>query len=300
MRVYIWFYLVLAMALSGLLLLKPLPVRADSPNSASASQPIIINVGISKETADVYNAWLDGGHCTDVDDFSTAYSPRGAAELLIFCKALHAAGLPFELNLLMSGNYARSLLLASSEYLHTTGETIWLKQADKKRFYVSSAIIEDGALEKGIFTRKDHPLQSVAPENVAEQLRSYVGITVNNWIYDWRVLKQVTPLLMSAPSQSSIHKMINVKRADFCFGEFNQAMQFELENIPLAIVSGVKVRLSGSRHFVINKSMPNSQQIYSALNKGLEQLRAVGAIKNILQNSGVHHRDTEDWLVINP
>ncbi|WP_157964627.1 hypothetical protein [Algibacillus agarilyticus] len=258
-----------------------------------------VNVGISKEVNDVFQSWVKDQSCADINDFGTEYSPRAAIELVILCKALEHSDLKFNLNLIISGNYSRSLILASSEHLHTTAETTWRSDTDTKRFYITEPIFVSNQLEKGIFTTPNHPMLTLPVNQLIEKIDQYIGITVNNWDQDWSVINQFTENVIKAPSQSSVHKMLYAKRGDFCLGEFNQYKTFELSGLKLINIPGVKVLFNESRHFVISKSMPNSAEIYTALNQGIKSLREKGLIKQMFTQSGITPADTVFWQVLN-
>ncbi|MER2492764.1 hypothetical protein [Catenovulum sediminis] len=268
--------------------------------NTAVSQDIKIQVGISKEDKKVYLDWTTNQNCSEVTHYLTSYSPRPAVEVLIFCKALKAAGLNFRLELIESGNYSRNLKLMSSQYIHTTAETVWYEQAKKLNVYVSLPVFDKETIEKGLFTLPNHPLLKIPSYKLTSQLQNYVGISVGHWFYDWKAMNEITSQVISAPSQASIHRMVAAKRADFCFGEFNQNMTFTMEGIELVNIPNVKIKLAGSRHFIVNKNMENSELIYTNLNKGIELLRAKGEIEKTKELSGVKNTAVKDWILLNP
>lgn len=265
-----------------------------------AAEPVNINVGIAIEVNEIFQRWTENNACEAVIDFPKQSIPRGAIELLIFCQALNAANFNYKMNLIESGNYTRNLLLLVNQDLHTIAETIWYEQAKLLNVDVSSPIFNSGQFQKALFTSETHKLRSSSAEYFVKNKNRYVGITPSKWIYDWQAINSITPLIVDAPNQISIHKMVQAGRADFCFGEFSNNMQFKFGDITLFNIPGVKVVFRDSRHFIINKQAPNADKIYNALQLGLAKMKQSGQIKNLLHKTGFINDLANDWSVLNP
>lgn len=268
-------------------------------NHQTAAKPIEINISVSKAVYSRFQDWTQDKSCHQIDHFSGQFLPRNAIELVIFCKALQAAGLDYQLNLIKSGNYSRNLWLLMNQGFHTVGETVWHKEAENLDVYTTEAIFAKNEFEKALFTTKNHALLKIPPEQLAKQLEHFVGITPQHWIYDWQALEKITPIRVDAPNQISIHRMLLANRADFCFGEFSRSMNFQFEDKSLVNLPGVKIVLPDSRHFIISKQAPNAQQIFNALNNGIAILRKQNTIHQILTDTGIMNPVAKKWIVLN-
>lgn len=95
--------------------------------------------------------------------------------------------------------------------------------------------------------------------------------------------------------------MVATHRADFMLIPFSKEedLSFDALGITLKPRPGVKVRLAGSRGWVISKVHPKAELTCSALERGLKQLRESGRIDKAYIESGVINPNVEDWTVLN-
>lgn len=263
------------------------------------AKSVDINISVSHAVYLTYQKWTQNTSCAQIDTFSGDFVPRSAIELVIFCKALQASGLEYKLNIIESGNYSRNLWLLINQGFHSVGETVWRKEAENIAVYISEPIFAKNEFEKALFTTRNHALLSIPPTRLAKQLKHFVGITPQHWIYDWQALEKITPIRVDAPNQISIHRMLLAKRADFCFGEFSHSMNFQFEDMSLVNLPGVKIVFPDSRHFIIAKQAPNAKVIFEALNKGIVILKKQNVIDKIWVNTGVINPLAKKWLTLN-
>lgn len=261
--------------------------------SLAKDSEINVSIAISKNILSTFKSWTTDKNCWEVTDYEAKHSNRGAAEIVLICKAFHLGGLNAKLDFYVTPNYTRSLLLAQQKKVHMTGESIWKDQADSSRFYVSPPVLRINEMEKGIYTTKDHPMMKYVQS--FEDIRHYRGVTLPNWHHDWGLLRSLTKKVMSAPSSISVHKMIEKNRADFTLAEFSSSMTFELGKVILYPVPNVKVTIKQSRHFIVRKDMENSLKIITALNKGVVKMRSLGKIREIYTKTGFITPKTSDW-----
>lgn len=270
--------------------------------NASAIQaqenPLEISVAVSDEILSIYRSWISDKPCWEINDFKAKHSNRGAAELVMLCKAFHLSGIEFTFRFVPSKNYDKSLLLARHKQAHLSGESVWKSEADPELFYASPPIIRTGEFEKGIFTIKSHAM--MLKVNEIKDLKSFRGVTMPSWKHDWRLLRKLTNRLVRANSPMTIHSMIANQQADFTLAEFNRDMRLDLNNVVLYPVPNVKIAIKQSRHFVVRKGMPNSQLVIDAITKGLTQMREQNMIKKIYIDAGFINQEVADWKTLNP
>ena len=63
--------------------------------------------------------------------------------------------------------------------------------------------------------------------------------------------------------------------------------RFTLENIELVANPHVVILLDDSRHFLVSRCSPDGKRAFTALQKGLQQLRQQGAITKAYQQAGL-------------
>ncbi|WP_158971530.1 hypothetical protein [Paraglaciecola sp. L3A3] len=265
----------------------------SSEKSLAKEQPLKISIAIFENILSVFQDWTRNKPCWEVTEFKAEHTNRGAAELIILCKALHLGGLKFEFDIYPTPNYSRSLLLSQQKKVHLQAQTVWLDQTDTERFYVSPALLKKGEIVKGIYTLKNHSIMQYVQK--PEELSYFRGVTMPSWHHDWNTIRQLTKNVIAAPSPDSIHKMIEKDRADFTLGEFNQNMSILLGDVYLYPVPNMKIVINQSRHIAVRKDMAHSFEISQAINKGLLKMRASGIINKIYNQTGSRNPEIIDW-----
>lgn len=266
--------------------------------SHSNESSLKISVAVTKEILSIYKNWTATQPCWKVSEFPGKHSNRGAAELIILCKALHLAGTSFEFNFIPTQNYTKAMRLVRQKKAHLNGESVWRSQADLELFYSSPATLRAGEFEKGIYTLKNHPMMDQVRS--IKDLKNYRGTTLSSWYQDWHLLRQLTDRLIKARSSLAIHDIINKNRADFTLAEFNRDMRLNLNGVTLYPVPNIKVEIKESRHFIVRRGMENSAEIIAAISKGLTQMRQLKMIKSTYVKTGFINPDVLKWKSLNP
>lgn len=262
------------------------------------------SVRIASPTDDIESLGelIQFGDCTKGPDKLDVVFRRNAIELLMLCRALKKASPELEIKLIPAANYLRSLQIVKEGKADIVAESIWLEDADESVFHVSAAVLKEGRFEKGVYTRIDHPMRfNVELSENDFRLNQYRGVVPRNWAYDWALLNVLTPKVLSAFDTAAAHKIINLGRADFTLSEFpsNNELSVECEGEVLYPVEGVKVKMSGSRHFVVSRNVPKSEAILTLLNAGVEEMHKHGDIDQLYQHIGFLNSRTETWTVLN-
>jgi ABC-type amino acid transport substrate-binding protein len=134
-----------------------------------------------------------------------------------------------------------------------------------------------------------------------EDLRKLKATTSSNWVKDWTVLKAMGVPIEEASTWPSMLKMVAADRAQFTMFEFKPTPDFVTvqEGVKLAPLPGVRVTLHGERSMAVSKAIPNGKEVFNALNKGIEILRANGTIARAWRESGYIDKRTDSWVSLN-
>ncbi|WP_370979756.1 hypothetical protein [Agaribacterium sp. ZY112] len=264
-------------------------VRADS------SSPLTIRIASSLEDYSIFRQAVEQGRCLETWDIA-ADTRRNELEILLLCRAFLRDNPEHRIELLPSANYARSIRMVKSGSADVSGETVWADDAEA--LALSNAVLAQGEIEKGIYTRVDHPVRSYPTDQV--DLGAMHGVMVSNWTYDWQLINGLTGHVSSAMNTNSAFKIINLGRADFTLSELpaTDDMSVLCGEERLFPIYGVKVLMPGARHFAVSNVSENADEVYAALNRGLQLMRESGELKTLYQHIGFMSERTQEWKVL--
>jgi hypothetical protein len=191
------------------------------------------------------------------------------------------------------------MLMAATGEATMPTETLWTGDLDEKKFYATKPLLADGEIVFGAFVRADK-LKSYSVKNLSD-LKKLKAVTSRNWVKDWGTLTGMGVDTLDASSLESIYKMIGADRAQFTLWSFNALPSFEVtvESVTLAPLPGIKILMHGERRLAVSKAAPNGLEVFNALNKGIEILRANGTIARAWRESGYINKRTESWTALN-
>ena len=265
---------------------------------AQAAPPV--TAAIAVPNAEIYNSWMaDVKGCQNVRSFKRDKVTRPVVEAILTCQALKLGGYDGEFKLNEAPNYARALLMAAEGEVSMPAESLGNEDFDEKKFYYTKPLLLDGDIRVGLYVMADK-LKTYNVKTV-EDLRKLKGTTSRNWIKDWTVLKTMGVPIVEASTWPSMLKMVAADRAQFTMMQFNPSPDFvaELEGFKFAPLPGVKVTLHGERSMAVSKAAPNALEVFNALNKGIELLRAKGTIARAWRESGYIDKRTDSWVSLN-
>ena len=169
-----------------------------------------------------------------------------------------------------------------------------LEQINKKEFFFSKPIFKVGEFQKGFFALPAKRLEIESAIEVnrlkgiepRQTLRDYSIISSKNWMFDSAVISKLGVTIINTSKAEHMCKMIDYGRGDLYLGEIimngRENLSLSCNGIILEPIKGIKVSFNKSRHFVVSKNFPNSQNVFQALQKGLEVLRQTGEIDRSL------------------
>lgn len=135
------------------------------------------------------------------------------------------------------------------------------------------------------------------------QLTQLKVATSRQWKPDLDTLQQLGfDKIMYTPNWINIARMINAGRVDFTLSPVanNPGKEIQVDNIKLVPIEGIKIAISGSRHWPVSKKHPLAAEFYRALSLGVAQLRRTGTIERAYRECGFFHPELESWVLLNP
>lgn len=267
-------------------------------SGAQAAPPV--TAAIAVPNAEIYNRWVaDVKGCQNVRSFNRDKVTRPAVEAILTCQALKLGGYDGEFKLVEAPNYARALLMATEGQVSMPAESLGNENFDEKKFYFTKPVLLDGDIRVALYVMADK-LKTYNVKTV-EDLRKLKATTSSTWVKDWTALKALGVPIEEAGTWSSMLKMVAADRAQFIMFEFKPTPDFvtEQEGVKLAPLPGVRITLHGERSMAVSKAIPNAQEVFTALNKGIEILRANGTIARAWRESHYIDKRTDSWVSLN-
>lgn len=239
------------------------------------------------------------------DDFARAGNYRDLTDYLLLRRALRLGGnsTPVQIAPWFDVSYDRLVLRlrAGQEAVFSNG--VWREdfpQGDAQ-LRVSSPIMEFGELEAGLYMSPDNP--KLHTTKTLADVRKLTAVSSKQWRPDWMALQQLgLEGVYDNVHWDSMVKMVQSKRVDFMLSGFslNPDLSYQALGITLLPVPEVKVKLPGSRGWVVSFSNPQGQATYNAIEKGLAMLREQGVIARAYRASGAINERVANWQVLNP
>ena len=238
-----------------------------------------------------------------IDHYAGPGARRDVIELLLLQQALHLGGLSEKLILRPENSYLRIIKLLRDGQVAISGAPKWLEDIDpyREHLLISPAVVADGEFIVGLYTRPNHQRALGAQTRAA--ISQLSAASNNHWQADVRTLKALgIQKIYYTTYWEQIVRMVLAGRADFTLAPFqsNPDMKVQLENLELVPIPGIKVALSGSRHWAISKHHPLGERIFNALQKGIQQLHTQGTIQRAYEECGFFHPAVRDWELLNP
>lgn len=259
-------------------------------------------VPVEQQDIERYRNFLAGQQAAveEIRHLDSMHTNRVVAELVILQQALHAGGIPNELEFIETPNASRARMMVREGQAMISGHTFF-SDAITADVYMSSAIIPKGTFAKGVYGLKRNA--ALMQVTTLEQLRHFTGISSKGWRVDWKTLEGLDLReLRNVPRFHMMFELVADRKADFALLEFPQRDDLVLhhEGIALHPVPGVLVALADSRHFTISQRHSMGPVLLEALEKGLAILRQQGLIKRYYQEVGFYNHRVADWKIINP
>ncbi|GEM_PF-1794083 len=246
------------------------------------------------------NTWIaEAKGCENIRSYARPNIIRFSVEAVLACQALKLGGYDGEYKLVPAPNYTRAILMAASGEATMPTETLWSEDLDEKKFYATKPLLADGEIVFGAFVRADK-LKTYNVKNLAD-LKKLKAVTPRNWVRDWGTLASLGVNTLDASNLEAIFRMIGADRAQFTLWSFSALPGHEVtvDSVTLAPLPGIKILMHGERRLAVSKASANGLEVFNALNKGIEILRANGTIARAWRESGYINKRTESWTALN-
>lgn len=240
-----------------------------------------------------------GGDPLAIHKFDSGCTSRPVVEMVLLQQALRLGGLQAGVQFVPVPNTARGESLLHSGKAVMLGYSIWQSSFDD-RTYMSDAVIRSGEFLKVIVGRAD--AQRLKTVGSLDALKKFVAVTGDSWTEDTRTLRAMgIENIQTVPIYDLQFACLAKKRADFGLFEYSgSAMAPWLAEHGLAMVPGITVGITGSRHFMVSKAHPAGKAVFDALQSGLAQLRTEDTFRKAYEACGFAARKIAGWKRIYP
>lgn len=261
-----------------------------------------ITIAATKRTIANYTAFTSGKVAADIDHFASTHSTRQVVDILLVLKSLELAGFPgVKIVFKEVPNSARERALVKAGEVVLGEQDHWRKEFSDSVF-MTAPIIRDGEFEKGIYVDPKPSNYQLLYVTSLEELRNYSAVMVQTWSVDWKTLEEMKlKNVHDTATAESLFRMLRAGRAQFTLYEFSTEKDFgrTVDGIRLIPVPGIKVGLKGSRHLMVSKIHPDGKLVFSALQKGLKELRSKGIIRRALTECSFLDNRVANWKRLN-
>lgn len=249
---------------------------------------------------------LQPGESPDTfDDYARKGNYRDLTDYLLLRRALTLGGntLPVVVEPWLDVSYDRVLLRLRAGHAAVFSNGMWREDIPlgDLELKTSSPLFEYGEMEVGIYMSPHNPkLHTIKTRADVQKLSA---VSSKQWRPDWIALQQLgLERLYDNVYWESMLKMVRSQRVDFMLIGFSNAedLSYNAVGITLKPVPNMKVKLAGSRGWVISQTNPQGPSAYAAIEKGLGILRTNGVIKRAYRDAGVVNSAVENWAVLNP
>lgn len=267
------------------------------------AQPTTASIAVLPDIHKGYRSFLGNRTPESVTFYGGEHARRDVIELILMQQALALGGFKKPLRFVDEENYFRSIRNVLDGKTLTISGTIWYEdltgQYDK--LHISPAIVREGEFIVGMYTSPNN--QRAQASKTLAQVNQLKVVTSHQWKPDLNTLQGLGfSNIMYTPNWINMARMINAGRVDVTLSPFemNPAKSIVVEGIHLVPIEGIKVAISGSRHWPVSKKHPLGDEFYAALVKGVAQLRQSGTIERAYRECGFFHPGLAEWKLLNP
>jgi len=266
---------------------------------AHATEAVLI--AVNDDIPQDYQTFLNGRDPMDVQQYSGVGARRDIIELTLLMQALRLGGFNKPVELRVEPSYLRILRGVADGRFVSSGALMWKSDIDELRpaLVASRALLREGEFIVGVYTtQKNHAAFNRFEPNTLRELKV---ATNAQWKSDVRTIKDLGfHRITYAPNWINIVRMIAAGRAEITLAPFqaSEDMMIAVGNIKLYPLEGIRVSISGSRHWPISHKHPDGDAFYEALERGLAKLEATGTIQRAYRECGFFHPEVKNWKLL--
>lgn len=260
-----------------------------------------VPIGLLPDIKNDYLLFLAGRNPIDINFYGGPHARRDVAELILLQQALHLGGFNQRLLFIEEENYFRSIRNTVEGKILTVSGTIWLQDLDpfQEKIFISQPLVREGEFIVGMYTSPKNQ-RALASKNL-EDLTQLRIVSSRQWKPDLTALESLGfKQIMYTPNWVNMVRMLNAGRVDLTLAPFGleKDMRITVNGIELAPIPNIKIMIPGSRHWPVSRKHPQGHAFNTALEKGLNQLRAQGTIERAYRESGFFQKNVDDWTLL--
>lgn len=249
-----------------------------------------------------YFEFIEGKNELEMSNYAGTKSRRDVVEIILVRQALALGGYDADIEFIEGYYYARNLHLLRDGLIVMSLDSVWLSDAKSIDDYafISQAVIEHDTYEAGLYTTENNH-KALAAKDIND-VRRLATVSNKQWSVDWQTLESMQlRRLENILEWETMVKIVNLGWADFVLAPFQATpdLSFQVNDVKLVPIPNLKIKLKGSRHFVVSKRHPQGPAVFTALEKGLKQLKAQGRLQRAYQDAGLFNSQVKDWKEIN-
>lgn len=276
----------------------------EIPVSDKSAQVIVILVPPS--VLETIQRVLRPGESPDTfDDYAREGNYRDLTDYLLLRRALTLGGnkLPVVIEPWLDVSYDRVLLRLRAGHAAIFSNGMWREDIPlgDLELKVSAPLFSYGEMEVGIYMSPQNP--KLHTTKTREDVQKLSAVSSKQWRPDWIALQQLgLERLYDNVYWESMLKMVRSQRVDFMLIGFSnrEDLSYNAVGITLKPVPNMKVKLAGSRGWVISQTHPQGAAAHRAIEKGMAILRRDGIIRRAYIGAGVINDSVANWQVLNP
>lgn len=250
-----------------------------------------------------YRKFVRGRDVASIDYYGGPGARRDVIEVVLLQQALQLGGFKDPLELRDEQNYLRTLRQIADGELISSGASVWYSDVLNlpELFHISQPVINEGEFIVGFYTSPTNEKARMA--KTLDDLRQLRAVSSVQWYADVATLKQlgINHLYFTTDWKHMV-RMVNAQRADFTLAPFQPTddKRISLEGMELIPINGLKVAITGTRHWPVSRRHPRGQEFYEALQKGISLMKQRGIIRKAYEESGFFHPTVQEWQLVNP
>jgi len=251
-----------------------------------------------------FHAYTRGREVLSIRDYSFSpdyilshqdpYVNLEVIELVLLVQALQLGGYHGEIKIKSASPQATIRKIEKGEAL-LGGVSIWRERTRSRNasLWVSDPIIRQGEFQLGLYGCDEG--REIANEAALQQFKVSSHA---NWpmVTEYLQTLELEDLSLSSDWGQVVEQACS-GNSDLVTAPFTTSKSMTLQhrgNI-LKPVTGVKLQVEGTRHFVISRLHPKGKRTYFSLQRGLRKLRIKGNIARALRQSGFLNQAASSW-----
>lgn len=248
-----------------------------------------------------FQRFLAGRDPLRLRDYGGPHSRRDVVEVALLLQALAEPDWARRFRLQAVPTDARLKLELRSGRALSSSTTFWsVDQRDPQDpLLVSAPMVLDGEFEAGTYSLPSNRRAQAARS--LDDVRDLTLLSNRHWQVDWATLEQIgVRKILHVGNWRQMPRMLAHGRADALLAPFQPGKDMALlaEGLRLVPIPGIKIKLRGTRHYLISRLHPQGVAFRERLDAGIAQLRRQGLLQQAYEQSGFFKRQVRNWQTL--